>query len=428
MKNESKLKKFFKRSVLTVLTLGALASATSCVAAYRDRTFQDDDQINFIAQSMETDMSFSLTNKQGQYGIMHHNNDEPIYVAISDEIENSRYKDFVVEKLNYVFGIVSDINPLYNYKIVSKEEFAKQKLLSKSTIEFKNIDFSSVKKFSKLDPNGLNERNFNFLDLFSVNGTVGDQKIYLDLEKYADMSEHEVKYVILHELCHAVFGFNDVYKNVKSGGYQSIVSDGKHDFSTIMETFNREEGLLNLITPDDYDRILAVFSPKMEKDTDRAEFIAKLEKKSSAYKQFYYNKLDEFLLKDLEKESANNAENVSRLIDTTSFAGEDGKEFKYDVKIDGDKYTFDIYQNGELTDSATGEVVHTKNFTFLKNVHTFNGFLPIETESSLEDVQDVAIFENNGPYVFYRVGDKDIHYFDEITQKAEHKAETEMER
>ncbi|MBQ8444282.1 MAG: hypothetical protein IJX25_02910, partial [Clostridia bacterium] len=77
--------------------------------------------------------------RQSNYARLQHNDDQPIYVSLEEDVFSQTQIDIIVSALDYIFGIVGQINDNYQYKIV--DNVNNGQYLGKSRIHFTVGDF-----------------------------------------------------------------------------------------------------------------------------------------------------------------------------------------------------------------------------------------------------------------------------------------------
>ena len=409
MKNESKLKKIFKKSVLTVLALGAIAGATAGAAAIKDSSLPTNEDMMFLAESIDADMSFSLQDWRGNYRVLPHNNGKPIYISISDELLNSEYGQIIKDNIDSVFSVVGRINPLYKYEIVSESDIFAHKLLMQSVIQIKNEDLSKVVENDDINADGLIRTNSNILNFVSTRNERSNLTISIDLENLKNKENvvNAISYTLRHEFGHA-FGLDDTYSATKAkNGQQHLENIRTEYYNTLMQSGYNRDNFLNNYTPYDFRRFVTTMH---EKGT--AKDVERYEKLCEDYKKEYYQQLENFILEKEDIAYPENVKECARLVSYTSYCAEDdGKdEVIYDVKIDGDKYIYKLTRNGELVGSCEGKVLHGNNMSFLLNVN-----VPFLTPSDSQGfIGDLVLINNGGAYSCYSPELNNGYYFDDI--------------
>lgn len=122
-----------------------------------------------------------------------HNNDNPIYVGVSNAFDENE-KLMINNVLDYYENLFSNINDHYKFKVVNVAEAYFQSIIGNNVLYY----------FEKsINAKGLNVSRPNLLNFnYTKNSTIIiDKKITNELEKY---------YTIMHETAHA-FGLGDIY-------------------------------------------------------------------------------------------------------------------------------------------------------------------------------------------------------------------------
>ena len=192
------LKFVLKGILLTVLTCLFVLPNTGCFVSGRFTT----GSINYNLYTNTTQMNKLLTDlncntksmiaETGSIIRLAHNNGGPIYVSFDDNVpENIRIAS--IKSLDYIFGLVGEINDYYYYKVVEYDSYVS----TKSNIHYvmydescSNIKSASayVKRTAYGEYYATNEVNIN--------------------ENLVNNSANYINYVLTHELLH-VFGFED---------------------------------------------------------------------------------------------------------------------------------------------------------------------------------------------------------------------------
>ena len=110
-----------------VYFLSTMAVITGAGAIYGNISLADyanNDQINAIAKELDCDLGYvSKVNKK--YARMQHNGKDPVYVCFDSRLSELE-KQCATKALDYMFGIVGEINSNYRYQIVNKSEYNKK--------------------------------------------------------------------------------------------------------------------------------------------------------------------------------------------------------------------------------------------------------------------------------------------------------------
>ena len=128
-------KRFVKAAGVILLTVATILGSVGLTAHNKAGRISEESQVETIAEALDCDLSYMKYNSTGGVVRMMHNGDEPIYVHITDEM-NEEETGLIKESLDYVFGIVGSINDKYKYEIVDNAEYYKQRILGKTTIKY----------------------------------------------------------------------------------------------------------------------------------------------------------------------------------------------------------------------------------------------------------------------------------------------------
>ncbi len=409
MIDESKFKKFFRKSVLTVLALGAIAGGTVAAAEIKNSSLPSNEDMMFLAESIDADMSFSIQDWQGNYRVLPHNNGKPIYISISDEILNSDYSQVVKDNIDYIFNVVGRINPQYKYEIVSENDIFTHKLLMQSVIQIKNENLSKIVENDGVVADAIIRENSNILDLVSTSNERSNITISIDLNNIKNKNnvENYLASIFRDEFDQAC-GLNDTYSaSTTLFGKKNLDNLRREYYSTLMETGNFRENFLNNYTPHDFKRFVSVLH-----ENGTAKDVEHYKQLCEDYTKEYYEELEKFILERKDIPYPENAKECVRLTNRATFYGESekGNDYIFDVKINGDKYLYQMYKDGELIGDCEGDVIHCDNMTFLLDVH-----VPFFTPSDSQGfIGDLVLVKNGGAYSCFSPELDSDYYFDDV--------------
>jgi len=368
-------KRFVKASGAILLTVATILGSFGLVSHNKANRISDESQVETIAESLTCDLSYMKHNSTGGVVRMMHNGDEPIYVHITDEMNEEENK-LIKESLDYVFHIVGSINNNYKYELVDKEEYYKQKILGKTTIKY--VEGPCIS--GPIDANGQISRKTNVLKNFSENDYYSRYVIEYNREGSKHHSYDEKLYVFLHELLHA-FGLDDVYV------------DGPHKKTDIDYRNTIMKGSGNIITPNDFKCLLSAYAEKLS-GGKLSEYIDKAEQVSSEYEKYYYeNRIEK--LRDYENDTLIDLEgkDVNSMFEST-LTDVDGTILSQQVnlKIEGNRYTLEISGGGrESVCVVSGVVLEQNGVKILRNVKFTGSFELSEMGKAEETIMDLYV-------------------------------------
>lgn len=385
------------KKILKISTASALLGATlfAGVVAYSNIKFSDyapDSQVDAIAQSLNCDTSY-LTKRDGHYCRMQHNGDEPIYVYF-DETLTELDEELATKSLDYVFGVIGDINENYRYEIVDKAVYDAKE--NKSRIKY--IVGNPTTKYGDLDieVNGTAESILNKQTKLTNKRLTDDFLITMD-ELEENYTYEGRLYTYIHELLHLV-GFADVHT------LESMKTTDKFYGNTIMLSDN--SGDVDIITPNDYKALLSLLTEKLGEE-ELTERIGDYKQKVVQYEKDYY--------KFYVKKVAENSGATQRLQEgDLCFEGRlrrimlDNSETVtyYEVSIVGNNYNLKIFnEKNMLIDEASGDVVRYNGVAVLKNVCLKNGIDPTSDEEFYEGgyINNLSIVQYDKYFELYDV-------------------------
>ena len=381
-------KRFVRAAGVIVLTVATLLGSFGLVAQNKASRISDEEQVETIAKALDCDLSYMKYNETGGVVRMMHNGNEPIYVHITDEM-NEEESALIKESLDYVFGIVGSINDNYKYEFVNENKYNKQKILGKTTIKYQEGPCDS----GKVDSPGQILRETNYLERFSNNDYYTTHVIEYDREEHKEKDLDQKLYTFIHELLHA-FGFDDVYVE---GPNKKTNVDHQNTFMKGPSSGG------NIITPNDLKCKLSAFAEQMGED-ELQLYIEKAKIVVSRYEEFYYkNRVEK--LKNYENGQISDLNGVdinskfsSNLIEV------DGSEKhqEVEIQIEGDKYTFKIVGDGRDGECiSTGRVIEVDGVKVLKDVKFTGAFELSDAGKVLETVVDLYLT---------RIGNRDMLY------------------
>lgn len=371
-------KRFVKTAAATALLVASVLGMASCSSKNNAGRISDESQVETIAAALDCDLSYMKHNKTGGVVRMMHNGDEPIYVHITDEMNEEENK-LIEESLEYVFGIVGKINDNYKYEIVDKSEYNKQKTLGKTAIIYQEGPCDS----GKVDTTGQIRRDLKEASGNNINDYYTHHRIEYDRAGSSSQEYDDKLYTFIHELLHA-FGLDDVYllgpNKDTDINYQN----------TIMKSYSSGG---NIITPNDLKCLFSAYAKPLE-GVELEAFINKANQISKDYEDFYYqNRVDKIINYEENKVQNLNGQDVNSKFNTT-FIDLDGSQTSQEVSavIEGDKYTLKFSGGGREEECiATGDVMEIDGVKVLKNVRFTGTFELSEAGTAKESIMDLYI-------------------------------------
>lgn len=344
------------------------------ISAHESRDLKTDYKIVEMADSMDADMSYAKQ-KIGRYERLKHNDDEPIYVCFNAYMTDEQ-KQVATEALDYIFGIVGNINPNYRYEIIDLDKY--DSLHSQSRL------FFTVRELGKkLDGLASTQYSYGSFLQFKPLG----QQVVISLDD--DTEKDDWFYTYTHELMHA-FGLTDVYED-----QDDFV--GKYQGTTFLK---RETGEpMQMITPNDMKVLITLYAPKCskkeaaQKEKEYSQFI-------DEYEKLYYAKF----VDSCKGQLGNTTDMPQRNFTFHTRANfNQGNKYRYYITIKDNQYTFQIQTpEGEILDSTQGEALWVNGGVVLKEVKLQKGLFPYGEHRYYPNgyVQDFAICQNAGQTAF----------------------------
>lgn len=416
-----KNKKIVREVSATVLAASILlGGAATMIGVRNNMKVSSASQVSTIANELDADLTVLTNNDRNVVYRMEHNNGEPIYVSV-DEDFNDVEKQHIKWSLDYVFGVVGEINDNYKYEIVSEQNRKSESDKGKTTIRFEEDKAFFTNGLGMSDrTEGLCSRGVDKISTYSDTPVYDTFLITYDRENNEKYDDLERRYTFLHELVHA-FGFDDVHNTLAH-------SNGNTRFcgNTVM---NSKIGTkTSCFTPDDYRCIISAYAPRMN-EQELVSFIKEYKQKVKDYDESYYgaysalceNKLDVVSDLDTTKDYAATYqrkltdEKGNVIIENISIEIKDGK---YDLKI------FD--KNGVLLDETSGITIDCKNTFLLKDAELEKGLRPLTQNNQYINsyINDFVFMKDSktGKYIFYDLADNDGLYLKDV-QEIEKNAE-----
>ncbi|MBQ8908719.1 MAG: hypothetical protein IJY90_00300 [Clostridia bacterium] len=203
--------------------------------------------------------------RQPNYGRLKHNNGEAIYISLEEGAFSQAQTETIISSLDYIFGLIGDINDNYHYEIV--DDVNKSNYSGKSSIEFSSCQLENA--------NGCAVRDGSIFAFGSKGKFNIDCKVKFDEDLLAKNSNH-LYYTSLHELLH-IFGLDDVYGNKV-----------RH-LDTYMNINTNDQ--LKMISPNDYKLLVACYAEDYSSFSkeDKLAYISMLQQKVEDYSKEYYS-------------------------------------------------------------------------------------------------------------------------------------------
>ncbi len=380
----------YKVKIALVITAVTVVTVGASVKFYADgvvRPYSSEEQIATMAESLACDLScMQKTSISNKYKFLAHNDDKPIYVSFRDCSEN--VKTVATKSLDYVFGIVGQMNEKYRYEIV--ENKGGNFFSDETVIEYRA---ENLKEDAKTN-GGSSFAGLATLGQYNNHYTISYDKASFEGELSAPKQYNE----LLRQLCY-VFQFSN---NVDS----SVKCFFNKDFGENYATF----------TANDIKCLACVYAPEFTSTIQQENVLAKVEavvqpaeemdyeqfiQKLGNYKQLYY---DKFNIMFVEK-----------------FFSDEGNSYvayAYTIMVNDGKYLINVWnQNEKCIGRARGTVVNFNGVNILKNVKLRCGFgESLLTYTPFES--DVAFYKSNrNLYLLHDINGEVINC--EITIKPE---------
>ena len=353
--NFRKLKAPAKTILLSAaVAFGVLSAATvSSHIVFKD--YLPISQAEDVADLLGCDFSYWQPNDMR----MKHNNGEPIYVSISEDFSDVERQN-IVDALNYVFGVMGDINPNYHYELV--EDAGSIKYLNKSVVKF------GVEQAKQEEADAVHTTDrANRIARLSGKGIFGtSNKIMFDPDYLKENEQENSLYgVTVHELLHC-FGLDDVY----------CQEDGTYYGNSFLNPLIEDKGLV-MITPNDYLALISIYAENFDKKSDKDDYVKVVNEFIDDYSKEYYtahynqrlqNCIDNgYSETRIEEFFAPVGENIN-----LEFDGYDknlGTTHSFVVNVKDGKYKISSFdENKNLIDEDTGKAFYVNGHIYLQDV------------------------------------------------------------
>lgn len=407
-----KIKKALKIATASLLIAGTISAGAVYVAVNHEySTYATDKQIETIAEALDCDISY-LTRRDNHYCVMKHNGDEPIYVYI-DETVSDDDKVYIIQSLDYVFGVVGKINSHYRYQIVDEAEYLAQS--DKSTIRYSVGDPKTHYDGRDIDVSGTAESILD--DVSKLTNKRVTNRFYINLRKDDGTYGYDAITRLgtcIHELSHTIC-FADVHT------LESIKTTDKHYGNTLMQSDHNGK-LQHVYTPNDYKILLSVFTENMTEDKLRNS-IGDIKAEVQEYEKWYYEYFTEQVIERSKAthklERGDYSFTASRtwvMMDNTKY-----KNF-YELNIENNKYSLKIFdENYKLVDEAVGKVIWANGVAVLKDVTLKVGMHPANENEHHQGgyIEDLSVISYGKKIELYNVFINDNYTLTEIEMEQE---------
>lgn len=306
-------------------------------------------QVEEISEALNCDMSYMEMVGNRAIKTFQHNNGEPIYVSLPQEAPEHIHQSITLS-LDYMFGIMQQINPKYTYKIVSDAELNTHKLMGKSTIEFNRSEKSlpTAMAAEAMASPGRDLTSFTTFGKMVDNYTITYDAQVLEERRPSIESGCEV---FLHELLH-VFSFSDVYDRdaVYANTFIHPSVGDKYD----------------VFLPNDLKCLISTYAPKLKNNAEKREYISRMKQLVSDYEKTFYKDV----IAEEKRNSAVDIENgdISLILKNSIIQNKQTYDYYYKIEIANGKYTLDIFDaNKRLLDSNQGDVLWVDGVYVLKD-------------------------------------------------------------
>lgn len=394
-----KKKKILKLSILlslaSILTASAIFGSQKTSAEERLSGLCSQQEINERLSELKNDGLLIRKNSQNKFMRMPCNANEPVFVGMSSEYDNHpEIKQVVKESLDYVFGMLHDINSDYSYKLVEQNELSKHEKNQKTTL-FIDLDNDLLQNRSA-SASGIEQNHSTYYDKLSGATTSSKGFVCLNLNDFENMSINKRKNTIIHDISHFVFQLDDVYINSTINNIHGISGYRGIKSSSLMSNRN-----LTFFTPYDYSASLSSYSkPGTSIDT--------LKSKLEDYTSKFYEEYDLLCFNNIKNAKPVSAKDIKKLTWETEFV-DNNQIYQYDIEINNNQYCFTIKDKNDNSTlgKSSGSLYESEHFVFLENVFFENGYTPY----SLNQADNWAIYKNtNNKFNVYVLSDNETFH------------------
>lgn len=331
---KSNVRNILRALLVLIITLLCVLPNTGC---FTDGKFQKG-SINFNLYSSDKDMNrlisdlscdtASMTLGNGNISRLAHNNGEPIYVSF-DQCVSEDMKNASIQTLDYIFGLVNNINNLYFYEIVEYDRYVSTK---------SNI------RYTMYDENESDVKNASAYVLRTSYGKFyATNTVYIN-SSLENRSSNYINYVLTHELLH-IFGFEDVYLN---GEVKNTNDYFDNTFLNVSDIYINS----GLISPNDYKFLLCAYTPR-DSYTNYNSVLAE-----------YFDLIDYYSTEFFDTIASKTLSNqINKICDThidseIELSLNTGE--KYVLSANGDEYSMSIIINDLEQERLTGKLKYIK--------------------------------------------------------------------
>lgn len=376
-------------AMILSLGIGSGVGYTISDCGYTRDDYADNKQIEYLTEGLGVDTSYMMS-RNGNFYRLAHNDGEPIPVTF-EEGYDTRVKEIAIKTLDYAFGLMQDINPLYNYKLVSNEEF-KKKGIGTNAIKYSiktQKELTSMNAIAQANSTSITKKANRIIKC----------EVFFCKERIETSSDESVFYSLLHELMH-LFGSKDVYFDTKENPNNIIYNN------TIMNTATKNDAMYSHqhFSPNDYNNLLAIYSPKCETNEELKNILDTCLTKSKQYQDEYYKCTAEELKQSYSLIKFKKCDDIENLNISKSFSMDGAIYADVDMEVNGDKFKIvTSAENGEFLnkDITEGKVLKYSDFIVLKQVemdrcYSFKGFKPFRGDFillCLDNTDNVVVFD-----------------------------------
>ena len=211
----------------TIMVASTLMGLSSCVnkvnkpvqndeiteTKYSD-VYSSEEQIRTIVEAIGADNSMitSYNPERNNKSIrLAHNNGKPIEVAFHPNFEG--LESYAKETLDYLFGIVNSINPMYKYEVVDFKSIYDHDIVMQASSEQKPYH-GTTSISSMISDDGVANIDWGIVTIYKEN--------IKSVCKSREEFDKVIRYVMTHELMH-VFGFDDIYTIIEDIDIDNLV-------------------------------------------------------------------------------------------------------------------------------------------------------------------------------------------------------------
>ena len=345
---KTKRKRFFRASLVCIMGAAMLLGGGLYSHSQR-KDYASWSQVEEISNALNCDMSYMEMVGKRAIKTFQHNKGEPIYVSLPDDAPE-HIKESIKLSLDYMFGIMEQINSNYKYKIVSDAELNAYKMKGKSTIEFNRSEKALP---TTMSADAMISADRDLTSFVTFGKMVDNYTITYDaqkLEKQTPSIESGCE-VFLHELLH-VFSFSDVYDRdaVYANSYIHPSVGDKYD----------------VFLPNDLKCLISAYAPKLKNNAEKREYISNMKKLVSDYEKTFYRDVIAEEKRNTTVDIENG--NISLILKNSIKQNKQTYNYYYKIEISNGRYNLNIFdENKNLLDSNQGEVIWVDGVYVLKD-------------------------------------------------------------